>query len=147
MAEFKRTYTTGRMMVGVAGFVGWIVTGIGLLTVASGAVSVLAIGSVTGLEAVTALSGLATGAAVALIGSSAIAGAQVMRAVFDIADISRASLAAGQGSVGRPSAAPLGAGLAGSREEGAVRSAPFVAADKPEREARRDPVIKVRAIR
>lgn len=96
MAEFRQTYRSGRAMVGIVAFAGWIIAAIGGLVAVAAAISLLSLGQVTGPEAMTTLTALAAGFFVALTAMAVVATVQVMRATFDTADMTRAFLTLAQ---------------------------------------------------
>ncbi len=91
MEGFERHYGTGRAVLALAAWIGWLVAALGLIVAGVGAFGVLA--SDAPLAAAAPLAAMAAGAGVLLIGILGVAAAQHMRATFDTADMTRELLA------------------------------------------------------
>lgn len=90
MDEFKRNYRTGRGILGIVSFIGWIVVAAGALLLALGVIAAVRAGDALG--AIPQLSAAAGGLAIVLLGLVGVAAAQHMRASLDVSDMTRALL-------------------------------------------------------
>lgn len=102
MTKFARSYPTGRRVTALVAVIGWLVAVSGVVVIALGGLALLGAAE-AGPQVVT----IATGLAILLAGLLGVAGAQHMRAGFDVADMTREMLAiARRGAIRAPAETP-----------------------------------------
>lgn len=102
MADFKRTYRTGRGVLHVVAYFGWAVAAVGLFVFGVGFLALL--GAEARFSAAPELVTIASGLVTLLAGLGGVAAAQGMQAGFDTADMTREMLTLARRSAERGAA-------------------------------------------